>query len=252
MVTIPWTCISWSLWMWNIVFNSWLNKGWAEGNFFLLGNTAFATLQTLATLPLMGEFEFYLRRMFFFRVFSLLAAWWYNFAYFFMLADWFYNIYGLNDDKIEELGALDMLMNMFFIYNSILHSGIVIVNFVIIFKEIELEFYQLVKGSMSEDYALSVDLAYESLDEDLWFFNPYLIFDRIYFFFTGAHAVDLIEENGDDRGMYIPNQINKQKSIYTDPITDPITIDLTNKIIDAADTVTKAFGFNIEEGKRLS
>jgi hypothetical protein len=72
---------------------------------------------------------------------SVIAAWLYNIAYFTMLADWFYNVYALTDDKIEELGALDMLMNMFFIYNSILHSGIVIVNFVIIFKEIELEFY---------------------------------------------------------------------------------------------------------------
>ena len=62
----------------------------------------------------------------------------YNFSYLVMLADWFYNIYGLTDEKIEELGALDMLMNMFFIYNSILHSGIVIVNTVIIVKEIEL------------------------------------------------------------------------------------------------------------------
>tara|TARA_B110000285_G_C15051562_1_gene577273 strand:+ start:466 stop:675 length:210 start_codon:yes stop_codon:yes gene_type:complete len=43
-VAIPWTIIAWLLWLWNIVFNSWLNKGWAEGNFWLLGNTAFATI----------------------------------------------------------------------------------------------------------------------------------------------------------------------------------------------------------------
>jgi len=43
-VALPWTWFSWLLWVWNIVFNSWLNKGWAEGNFWLLGNTAFATL----------------------------------------------------------------------------------------------------------------------------------------------------------------------------------------------------------------
>jgi len=208
-VTIPWTITAWLLWLWNIVFNSWLNRGWAEGNLWLLGNTAFATSQTLATLPLVGEFEFYLRRMFFFRVGSLLSAIFYNFTYFFMLADWFYNIYGLTDEKIEKLGALDMLMNMFFIYNSILHSGIVIVNNVIIFKEIELEFYQLVKGSMSEDYALSVDLAYESLNEDLWLLNPVLVFDVIFFYFTGYHSIDLIEDNPEDRGMYIINQINK-------------------------------------------
>jgi len=159
-----------------------------------------------------------------------MAAIFYNFAYFLMLADWFYNVYGLTDQQIDNLGALDMLMNMFFIYNSILHSGIVIVNNVIIFKEIELEFYQLVKGNMSAEYALSIDLAYESLNEDLWFFNPLKVFDRIYFFFTGYHSIDLIEENPDDRGGYIPNQINKEAYEYVYPITDEYTIPITNGI----------------------
>ena len=126
-----------------------------------------------------------------------------------MLLDWFYNIYALDEEKIEELGALDMLMNMFFIYNSILHSGIVIVNFVIIFKEIELEFYQLVKGSMTEEYALTWDLAYESATDDFWMLNPLTWFDKLYFQNTGSHSIDLIEDNPDRRGTYIPNQINK-------------------------------------------
>ena len=127
----------------------------------------------------MAEFEFYLSRAYFLRTGSLIAAVLYNFAYFTMLADWFYNVYALTETQIEEFGALDMLMNMFFIYNSILHSGIVIVNTVIILKEIELEFYQLVKGNMSAKYALSIDLAYESLTTDLWFMNPLSIYDRI-------------------------------------------------------------------------
>ena len=42
-VAIPWTIVAWLLWLWNIVFNSWLNRGWAEGNFWLLANTAFCT-----------------------------------------------------------------------------------------------------------------------------------------------------------------------------------------------------------------
>jgi len=220
-VAIPWTIISWLLWLWNIVFNSWLNKGWAEGNFFLLFNTAFCTMQTLATLPLVAEFEVYLRRMFFIRAFSLISAWVYNIAYFIMLADWFFNIYALTDEKIEELGALDMLMNMFFIYNSILHSGIVIVNFVIIFKEIELEFYQLVKGSMTEEYALSWDLAYESATDDFWMLNPVTWYDNLYFFIFGYEAIDLIDENPDDRAAYIPNKVNKTIIENIEPITDP-------------------------------
>lgn len=40
-IGIPWTMFSFLMWLYNIVFNAWLNKGWAEGNFWLLGNTFF-------------------------------------------------------------------------------------------------------------------------------------------------------------------------------------------------------------------
>jgi hypothetical protein len=84
-------------------------------------------------------------------------------------------------------------MNMFFIYNSILHSGIVLVNAGIVVKEIELQFYELA-GERRRDYALSLDLALESIG-DLWFLNPLLVFDMIYFYFVGYHSIDIIEEN---------------------------------------------------------
>ena len=38
---IPWLIISFLLMAYNIVINSWINKGWAYGNFWLLGNTFF-------------------------------------------------------------------------------------------------------------------------------------------------------------------------------------------------------------------
>ena len=98
-----------------------------------------------------------------------------------MLFDWFYNIYGLTDEKIEELGALDMLMNMFFIYNSILHSGIVLINAGIILKEQELLIYDLVSDNKRRNYALGVDLMFESFN-DLWFLNPLEVFNKVYFY----------------------------------------------------------------------
>tara|TARA_B110000285_G_C15051562_1_gene577275 strand:+ start:967 stop:1212 length:246 start_codon:yes stop_codon:yes gene_type:complete len=79
----------------------------------------------------------------------------------------------------------------------------------------------MVYGSLDHEYALSVDLAYESLKNDTESINPINIGDRIFFYFFGAHDVDLIEENPDDRAMYIPNKINKgyKENIaeYTDP-----------------------------------
>lgn len=40
-IGIPWILISFLMWVYNVVFNSWLNKGWAEGNVYLLANTWF-------------------------------------------------------------------------------------------------------------------------------------------------------------------------------------------------------------------
>ena len=56
---------------------------------------------------------------------------------------------------MERLGTADVLLNIFFIYNTILHSGIVIVNFYIIFKEFELEFYELEDYEGTEKESLS-------------------------------------------------------------------------------------------------
>ena len=99
-----------------------------------------------------------------------------------------------------------MLMNMFFIYNSILHSGIVLVNAGIIVKEIELSFYFL-GTERRRDYALSLDLAVESIG-DLWFLNPLLVFDQIYFYFVGYHSIDIIEENPENEEAYLLNRFD--------------------------------------------
>lgn len=38
-VAIPWAMFSFLMYLYNIVFNSWLNKGWAEGNIYLIMNS---------------------------------------------------------------------------------------------------------------------------------------------------------------------------------------------------------------------
>jgi len=44
---------------------------------------------------------------------------------------------------MEEVGTVDILLNMFFMYNTIMHCSIVPINFGIIAKEIEMEFYEI-------------------------------------------------------------------------------------------------------------
>lgn len=90
----------------------------------------------------------------------------------------------------------------------------------------------MIRGSWTESYALSWDLAYKSLTDDLWMFNPIIVFDEVNFYLTGYRAIDLIDENPDDRGNYIPNQINKVEIEVIKPITDPILMPIKDSIID--------------------
>ena len=38
-LAFPWMAFSFLMWLYNIVFNAWLNKGWALGNFYLIFNS---------------------------------------------------------------------------------------------------------------------------------------------------------------------------------------------------------------------
>ena len=93
-IGIPWIAISLFCWVFNVVFNSWLNKGWAEGNVYLLFNTYFVFFQMLLSWPLFVEFPIYMRHFGMLRYISLGAAVIYNTIYFGLLAAWLYETYG--------------------------------------------------------------------------------------------------------------------------------------------------------------
>ena len=82
---------------------------------------------------------------FLFRLCSFISAIAYNFLYFFMLAGWSTEILLLptkGDDFLNEIGFLDVFLNMLFVYNSIEHSPICFVNMVIIAKETQIWWYE--------------------------------------------------------------------------------------------------------------
>ena len=72
---------------------------------------------------------------------------------------WALVLFELDDDQMERLGTADILLNIFFIYNSIMHAGIVLINFFIIFKEFEMELYNLEDYEGTEPESLSWNLA---------------------------------------------------------------------------------------------
>lgn len=150
-VGVPWLFTSIAAAMWLIVFNAWLNKMWAGWNVWLLINTAYGLLQIPLTWPLMFEFVFYLRHMKFVRYISWFAAVCYFFVYILLLTIWLFEIYAMTPQDYQSISPLDVLWNMFFIYNTILHAGNALVSLVIIVKEFELEFYNLVTVIGGED-----------------------------------------------------------------------------------------------------
>ena len=53
---------------------------------------------------------------------SVFTAWVYNIIYFVFLGGWLWQLFDMTETEIEETGAFDILLNMFFIYNCIHNS----------------------------------------------------------------------------------------------------------------------------------
>ena len=92
---------------------------------------------------------------------------------------------------------LDMIMNMFLIYNAVLHSSIIIINTAIILKEIELVFLQLAKstGDVIEGYTLKrYDLSLREMYPAFWeYFNVYQDFEKFWFWTFNYDFQDLFK-----------------------------------------------------------
>lgn len=85
---IPWVIFSQLCLLYNIVFNAWLNTGWAEGNLWLLFNTGYAVVQTWMSYGIVLEIYPLMKWGILFRIESFLSAYIYNTVYFIMLFSW--------------------------------------------------------------------------------------------------------------------------------------------------------------------
>lgn len=147
LIGIPWFVYGCLGIIYNIVWNSWLNKGWAEGNLWLLGNTYYVLIQTFLSFLLYFEFFPYLNWFALIRFFSVGCAFVYNWFYIFFLIMWLTEVYWIpfqDEEEAEKMGALDIFMNMFFVYNSVLHAPVYVVNCAIMFKEFLLLAWSLI------------------------------------------------------------------------------------------------------------
>ena len=59
------------------------------------------------------------------------------------------------DDVYENYKLMDVMTDMFLVYNTIMHFPIALTGLVLIWKEVEMNIYQLVTTTGPADYQLS-------------------------------------------------------------------------------------------------
>jgi len=150
-------------------------------------------------MGLFFEWPFYMRQFLLERWMSVFTAWIYNIIYFSFLGAWLWQLFDMTDTELEEVGSFDVLLNMFFIYNCILHSSIVLINAGIIVKEISLEFFEMFKvsGGAGSDYNLSFARVIEDFEEEMWWADPVKLFKKGFSFIMGDTLTDEIDKNPD-------------------------------------------------------
>ena len=119
----------------------------------------------------MLELPTYLRHAKFIRYLSILCASIYNLFILSDISSWVLDLYAIPEETMQHANLMDVVFNMFLVYNAILHSSVVVVNTAIIAKEIELVFYQLARntGHVIEGYTLrKYDLSFEDMVPAFW------------------------------------------------------------------------------------
>jgi hypothetical protein len=204
LIALPWWVFSMLMMLYNVVFNAWLNKGWALGNFYLMANTVFCFTQWSNSVALAFEFPFYMRGFVVLRWLSVFGAFAYNGLYFFALGAWLWQLFDQTETELQEVGAFDVLLNMFFIYNCILHSSIVVINLGIIFKEFNIEFYEMFTehGEEGSDYNLALNRVVSDIENDMWFLDPVSLFKATFEFFAGETVTEEVDKYPDLAGPW--------------------------------------------------
>jgi len=161
----------------NLYFNAVWNRMWANGNIYLMVNTVYLFYQCFISLLIALEYPFFMRTFRLFRFFGLLGAIYYNLIFTGIFMEWYRELYLEDENTYKQYDVVDVLFNMFLVYNVILHFPVLFVNSFIIFKEISLEFWQFLLGSDEEgneynDMALGFWDIVNLMDETLWFIDP--------------------------------------------------------------------------------
>jgi hypothetical protein len=87
-----------------------------------------------------------------------------------------------DDSQINRIGFLDVIVNMTCIYNTIMHWPIFLLNFGIVWKELQMILLDGLTsiGGPESRYALTWKHASQELWDDLWMFDPLRAVPKIF------------------------------------------------------------------------
>lgn len=219
----PWCAIVFVVNVWNLYVNIFWNDYWAQGNVFLMANSAFLVMQSLVSLPLAFEFPPLLRWIKPLRLLSLSGAIVYNVLYLGSVFDFFYLADIEEDDLLEDQGWGDMFLGLVIFYNLVENFPITIINSGIIIKESILPFFQLVANTKAPDARDRVQLGLLDLEDFalilLNLANPTYIWRIILKWILGWDPQDMIIENPEDEEHYYAGQAydvakNEAKTLF--------------------------------------
>ena len=186
VVGVPWLVLLGVIMAWNMYVNIFWNKWWAEGNFFLMGNTFYIITQALVSIPLMFEIPLFLKLIKPFRVLSLISAVIYNILFIGSIADFFYIAQAEDKNDFEDEGQFfgDVFLSLFIFYNLVENFPILFINSGILLKEASLPFFQLISNRRAPSYKDRIQIGLFDLEDTFFFFtnimNPAFVTRKIF------------------------------------------------------------------------
>ena len=173
LVAVPWIILGALLCATNVVINIGFMDGWAGGNVFLISQTCYLVLQYALSVILYLEVDPWLKYMKFIRIGSLIAAWYYLLVY---IALSILLVVILDDLDGSEVSYMSMFTVMTLSYNLIFHTPVLLVNLMVILKEISMEFVQFVNiaaGTGMDDYSLAAGNLTDMFTDLFNWINPW-------------------------------------------------------------------------------
>ena len=208
VVGVPWIIVLIAIFAWNMFVNIFWNKWWAEGNVFLMANTAYIMIQAAVSLPLMFEIPALLKFIKPLRVLSLTSAIIYNIMFIGSIADFFYIAQAEDKNDFEDEGQFfgDVFMSLFIFYNLVENFPIVFINGGIMLKEALLPFFQLITNTRAPSEKDRIQLGLIDIQDTIVdivnLMNPAYTGRVLFKWILGWDPADMVIENKKDEEHY--------------------------------------------------